>query len=90
MTLFRSFIIHIFLNDQLLLILNSSPVISVVSVDMATLSIKPGLRCTVSDWMNTNNEISVTAEQRRHLSHEIRQEGRALCNDTTNKVVYFK
>ncbi|XP_017336312.1 tektin-2 isoform X2 [Ictalurus punctatus] len=55
---------------------------------MATLSIKPGLRCTVSDWMNTNNEISVTAEQRRHLSHEIRQEGRALCNDTTNKTIW--
>lgn len=38
--------------------------------------------------MNTNNEISVTAEQRRHLSHEIRQEGRALCNDTTNKTIW--
>ncbi|KAF4080425.1 hypothetical protein AMELA_G00171200 [Ameiurus melas] len=55
---------------------------------MATLSIKPGLRCTVSDWMNSNNEISVTAEQRRQLSHEIRLEGRALCNDTTNKTIW--
>ncbi|XP_060760069.1 tektin-2 [Neoarius graeffei] len=55
---------------------------------MATLGIKPGLRCTVSDWMNSNNELSVTAEQRRHLSHEIRLEGRALCNETTNKTLW--
>lgn len=68
---------------------NSCPVavFVVVSVDMAALSIKPGLRCTVSDWMSSNNEISATAEHMRHLSHEIRLEGRALRNDTTNKVL---
>ncbi|KAK3525223.1 hypothetical protein QTP86_023307 [Hemibagrus guttatus] len=55
---------------------------------MATLSIKPGLRCTVPDWMNVNNELSVIAEQTRHLSHEIRLEGRALCNDTANKTTW--
>ncbi|XP_026784135.3 tektin-2 isoform X2 [Pangasianodon hypophthalmus] len=56
--------------------------------DMATLSIKPGLRCTVSDWTSSNNEISVTAEHQRHLSHGIRLEGRALCNDTANKTMW--
>ncbi|XP_060721841.1 tektin-2 [Tachysurus vachellii] len=55
---------------------------------MATLSIKPGLRCAVSDWMNSNNELSVTAEQTRHLSQEIRLQGRALCNETANKTTW--
>lgn len=57
---------------------------------MATLSIKPGLRCAVSDWMNSNNELTVTAEQTRHLSHEIRLQGRALCSETANKVFDLK
>ncbi|XP_072530840.1 tektin-2 [Salminus brasiliensis] len=52
---------------------------------MATMSMKPGLRCRVSDWENSNKHISDTAEHRRHVSHEIRQEGRALRNETANK-----
>lgn len=65
-------------------------VISVGSADMATLSMKPSLRCTVPDWMKVNNELSVIAEQTKHLSHEIRLEGRALGNDTSNKVIHLK
>ncbi|KAI5087267.1 tektin-2 [Silurus meridionalis] len=52
---------------------------------MTTFSMKPGLRSTVSDWINYNKEISVTTEYKRHLSHGIRMEGRTLCNDTSNK-----
>ncbi|KAG9279438.1 tektin-2 [Astyanax mexicanus] len=52
---------------------------------MATMSMKPGLRCRVPDWENCNKLISDTAEHRRHVSHEIRQKGRALRNETANK-----
>ncbi|KAM9434785.1 tektin-2 [Clarias gariepinus] len=55
---------------------------------MASLSIKPGLRCTVPDWINSNNEISATAKHTRHLSHQARMEGRALCNETANKTTW--
>ncbi|TSO05425.1 Tektin-2 [Bagarius yarrelli] len=55
---------------------------------MATLSIKPGLRCSVSDWMNSNKKISVTAEQLRHLSREIRLQGRTLRNETANTTLW--
>uniref|UniRef100_A0A4W5PPS9 Tektin n=1 Tax=Hucho hucho TaxID=62062 RepID=A0A4W5PPS9_9TELE len=53
---------------------------------MATLSAKPGLRYSVSDWDPSNKLMSDTAEQRRHISHETRQEGRILRNETTSKV----
>uniref|UniRef100_A0A8C2F0R8 Tektin n=1 Tax=Cyprinus carpio TaxID=7962 RepID=A0A8C2F0R8_CYPCA len=52
---------------------------------MATLSSKPGLRYSVSDWATNNKQISHTAEKKRNVSHEIRQEGRALRNETTSK-----
>ncbi|XP_051992625.1 tektin-2 isoform X2 [Xyrauchen texanus] len=52
---------------------------------MATLSMKPGLRYSVSDWKTNNKQISDTAEHRRNISHEIRQDGRALRNQTANK-----
>ncbi|KAM9420204.1 LOW QUALITY PROTEIN: tektin-2 [Salvelinus alpinus] len=52
---------------------------------MATLSAKPGLRYSVSDWDPSNKLMSDTAEQRRHISHETRQEGRTLRNETTSK-----
>ncbi|XP_076864124.1 tektin-2 [Brachyhypopomus gauderio] len=54
---------------------------------MATPSMKPGLRCGVSDWENNNTQISRTAEHMRQISHLIRQEGRALRNETTSKVI---
>ncbi|KAK2887481.1 hypothetical protein QQF64_013355 [Cirrhinus molitorella] len=53
--------------------------------NMATLSSKPGLRYSVSDWATNNKQISDTAEYRRNISHDTRQEGRALRNETTNK-----
>ncbi|XP_056336295.1 tektin-2 [Danio aesculapii] len=52
---------------------------------MATLSSKPASRYSVSDWATNNKQISNTAEHKRNVSHEIRQEGRALRNETTNK-----
>uniref|UniRef100_A0A8C1T8W1 Tektin n=1 Tax=Cyprinus carpio TaxID=7962 RepID=A0A8C1T8W1_CYPCA len=52
---------------------------------MATLSSKPGLRYSVSDWATNNKQISHTAENKRNVSHDIRQEGRALRNETTSK-----
>ncbi|XP_043072936.1 tektin-2 [Puntigrus tetrazona] len=52
---------------------------------MATLSSKPGLRYSVSDWATNNKQISHTAENKRDISHETRQEGRALRNETTIK-----
>nr|AAQ97971.1 tektin 2 [Danio rerio] len=52
---------------------------------MATLSSKPASRYSVSDWATNNKQISDTAEHKRNVSHEIRQEGRALRNETTNK-----
>ncbi|XP_066530945.1 tektin-2 [Hoplias malabaricus] len=55
---------------------------------MATLSMKPGLRCKVPDWENNNKQISDTAQHRRHISHEIRQESRALRNETANKTIW--
>uniref|UniRef100_A0A8C1IC51 Tektin n=2 Tax=Cyprinus carpio TaxID=7962 RepID=A0A8C1IC51_CYPCA len=56
-----------------------------IPVNMATLSSKPGLRYSVSDWATNNKQISHTAENKRNVSHEIRQEGRALRNETTSK-----
>ncbi|XP_010865100.2 tektin-2 isoform X2 [Esox lucius] len=52
---------------------------------MATLSGKPGLRYSVSDWDTRNKQMSDTAEQWRHISHETRQDGRGLCIETTCK-----
>ncbi|XP_056598156.1 tektin-2 [Triplophysa dalaica] len=52
---------------------------------MATLSTKPGLRYSVSDWVTNNKHNSDTAEHKRNISHEIRQEGRVLRNETANK-----
>ncbi|RXN28555.1 tektin-2 [Labeo rohita] len=56
-----------------------------LQANMATLSSKPGLRYSVSDWATNNKQISDTAEYKRSISHDIRQEGRALRNETTNK-----
>lgn len=61
-----------------------------VPANMATLSSKPASRYSVSDWATNNRQISDTAEHKRKISHEIRQEGRALRNETANKVMYLK
>ncbi|XP_069051686.1 tektin-2 isoform X3 [Lepisosteus oculatus] len=50
---------------------------------MATLSAKPGQRLSVSDWQSGSQLLSSTAEHLRLQSQQIRQEGRALRNETT-------
>ncbi|NXM79170.1 TEKT2 protein, partial [Serilophus lunatus] len=52
---------------------------------MASLSVKPGQRLTVPDWKNNSYLISADAERHRSASHQIRQEARALRNDTGNQ-----
>ncbi|TRY96386.1 hypothetical protein DNTS_029320 [Danionella cerebrum] len=52
---------------------------------MATMSSKPSMRYSVSDWATSNKHISDSAETKRNASHDIRQEGRALRNETDNK-----
>ncbi|NXD01450.1 TEKT2 protein, partial [Certhia familiaris] len=52
---------------------------------MASLSVKPGQRFTLPDWRNNSILISADAEQQRFNSHHIRQEGRALRNETGNQ-----
>ncbi|OCT94754.1 tektin 2 (testicular) L homeolog isoform X1 [Xenopus laevis] len=52
---------------------------------MATLSFKPGSRFTVTDWHTNSALISTNAERQRIYSHQIRQEARALRNETSNQ-----
>ncbi|KAG1948680.1 tektin-2 [Pimephales promelas] len=56
-----------------------------IPANMATLSSKPSLRYSVSDWATGNTQISNVAEHKRNISHEIRQAGRDLRNETANK-----
>lgn len=53
---------------------------------MATLSVKPGQRFTVPDWHTNSHLISADAERQRSASHLVRQEARALRNETNNQV----
>ncbi|NWQ82688.1 TEKT2 protein, partial [Columbina picui] len=53
---------------------------------MATLSVKPGQRFTLPDWHTNSDFISADAERQRSTSHQVRQEGRALRNETNNQV----
>uniref|UniRef100_A0A8B9T246 Tektin n=1 Tax=Anas platyrhynchos TaxID=8839 RepID=A0A8B9T246_ANAPL len=55
------------------------------SGEMATLSVKPGQRFTVPDWHTNANLISADAESQRSASHRVRQETRALRNETNNQ-----
>ncbi|NWV65899.1 TEKT2 protein, partial [Malurus elegans] len=52
---------------------------------MASLSVKPGQRFTMPDWQNHSLLISADAEQQRYNSHNVRQEGRVLRNETGNQ-----
>ncbi|XP_050571208.1 tektin-2 isoform X2 [Cygnus atratus] len=49
------------------------------------LSVKPGQRFTVPDWHTNTKLISADAESRRSASHRVRQETRALRNETNNQ-----
>jgi tektin-2 len=51
---------------------------------MAT-QVKPGTRHATSDWFTSNYTISTNAERQRSASHDIRQEGRFMRNETDNK-----
>lgn len=51
---------------------------------MATY-VKPATRFATSDWFTSNYTISTNAERQRTASHDIRQEGRFLRNETDNK-----
>ncbi|XP_075378211.1 tektin-2 isoform X2 [Mycteria americana] len=52
---------------------------------MATLSVKPGQRFTLPDWHTNSHLISADAERQRSASHQVRQEARALRNETNNQ-----
>ncbi|XP_010141304.1 PREDICTED: tektin-2, partial [Buceros rhinoceros silvestris] len=52
---------------------------------MAMLSVKPGQRFSVPDWHTNSHLISADAERQRSASHQIRQEARALRNETNNQ-----
>uniref|UniRef100_A0A8B9N5W7 Tektin n=1 Tax=Accipiter nisus TaxID=211598 RepID=A0A8B9N5W7_9AVES len=52
---------------------------------MTTLSVKPGQRFTLPDWHTNSHLISADAERQRSASHQVRQEARALRNETNNQ-----
>ncbi|NXI47987.1 TEKT2 protein, partial [Galbula dea] len=52
---------------------------------MATLSTKPGQRFSVPDWHTSSRLLSADAERQRSASHQVRQEARALRNETNNQ-----
>ncbi|NWH60788.1 TEKT2 protein, partial [Geococcyx californianus] len=52
---------------------------------MATLSTKPGQRFSLPDWHTNSNLISADAEHQHSASHQVRQEARALRNETNNQ-----
>ncbi|XP_072741369.1 tektin-2 isoform X2 [Ciconia boyciana] len=52
---------------------------------MAMLSVKRGQRFTLPDWHTNSHLISADAERQRSASHQVRQEARALRNETTNQ-----
>ncbi|NWU91780.1 TEKT2 protein, partial [Upupa epops] len=52
---------------------------------MASLSEKPGQRFTVPDWHSNSALISANAERQRSASHQVRQEARALRDETSNQ-----
>uniref|UniRef100_A0A4X2K1U9 Tektin n=1 Tax=Vombatus ursinus TaxID=29139 RepID=A0A4X2K1U9_VOMUR len=55
---------------------------------MATLSIKPGQRFRLPDWHINSYLLSSNAERQRDASHQIRQEGRVLRNETNNQTIW--
>uniref|UniRef100_A0A663MTQ3 Tektin n=1 Tax=Athene cunicularia TaxID=194338 RepID=A0A663MTQ3_ATHCN len=52
---------------------------------MAALSAKPGQRFSVRDWHSSSRLVSADAERQRSASHRVRQEARALRNETDNQ-----
>ncbi|CAF0897922.1 unnamed protein product [Adineta ricciae] len=50
-----------------------------------TLEEKPRSKYSVPDWFNHNYAISYDAERSRNVSHQVRQDGRRLTNETYNE-----
>ncbi|CAF1071727.1 unnamed protein product [Adineta steineri] len=50
-----------------------------------TLEQKPRSKYNVPDWFNHNYAISHDAERSRNVSHQVRQDGRRLINETYNE-----
>ncbi|CAF3360819.1 unnamed protein product [Rotaria socialis] len=50
-----------------------------------TLEQKPRAKYNVPDWFNHNYAISYDAERSRNVSHQVRQDGRRLINETYNE-----
>ncbi|XP_054995500.1 tektin-2 isoform X3 [Sorex araneus] len=55
---------------------------------MATLSTKPSERYQLSDWHTNSYLLSTNAERQREASYQIRQEARALRNETNNQTIW--
>ncbi|XP_054911038.1 tektin-2 isoform X2 [Poeciliopsis prolifica] len=55
---------------------------------MSALSSKPGLRHSMSEWLSNNQQLAATAQRERHVSHQVRQEGRTLRNETHCQTVW--
>ncbi|KFZ69157.1 Tektin-2, partial [Podiceps cristatus] len=51
----------------------------------AMLNVKPGQRFTLPDWHTNSHLTSADAERQRSASHRVRQEARALRNETNNQ-----
>ncbi|NXL41707.1 TEKT2 protein, partial [Podilymbus podiceps] len=51
----------------------------------AMLNVKPGQRFTLPDWHTNSHLTSANAERQRSASHRVRQEARALRNETNNQ-----
>jgi tektin-2 len=56
----------------------------VFTTAMAT-HVKPAPRYATSDWHTSNHTLSTNSERQQTASHDIRQEGRFLRNETDNK-----
>ncbi|XP_007945837.1 tektin-2 [Orycteropus afer afer] len=55
---------------------------------MTTVGVKPSQRFRLSDWYTNSYLLSTNAERQRDASHQIRQEARALRNETNNQTIW--
>ncbi|CAK6971576.1 tektin-2 [Scomber scombrus] len=55
---------------------------------MSSLTAKPSLHHSVSEWNSNNYQLSTTAQHERQVSNVIRQEGRSLRNETNCKTTW--
>ncbi|XP_053190564.1 tektin-2 [Scomber japonicus] len=55
---------------------------------MSSLTAKPSLHHSVSEWNSNNYQLSATAQHERQVSNVIRHEGRSLRNETNCKTTW--